>query len=90
MGVIDRCSVTRMVRIHVYLKADELEALHHAARRSWGSVSDLVRDAIRRTWMRPSAPGPVALWDGTPSRTSVEHGATYDTGREDRRVSLIG
>ncbi len=48
------------------------------ALRSGRSVADLVREAIRRVWLRPSADGPVALWDGTPSRTSVEHDVIYD------------
>ena len=72
--------MTYMVKTQVYLRADELDALRHAARRSRRSVADLVRDAIRRTWLRPSpsAPGPVALWEGTPARTSVEHDSIYD------------
>ena len=41
-------------------------------------MADLVREAIRRVWFRPSAEGPVALWDGAPSRTSVEHDVIYD------------
>jgi hypothetical protein len=67
-----------MVKTQVYLRADELDALHAAARRSGRSVADLVREAVRHTWLRPQAQGPVALWDGTPSRTSVEHDRIYD------------
>lgn len=67
-----------MVKTQVYLRAEELEALHEAAGRSGRSVADLVREAIRRVWLRPGAEGPVALWDGTPARTSVDHDSIYD------------
>jgi hypothetical protein len=43
-----------------------------------GKVAYRVREAIRRVWLRPGAEGPVALWDGTPGRTSVDHDAIYD------------
>ena len=71
-------NMTHMVKTQVYLRAEELAALHAAARRSGRSVADLVREAIRRIWLRPEATGPVALWDGTPSRTSVDHDRIYD------------
>jgi hypothetical protein len=67
-----------MVKTQVYLRPEELEALHRAAKRSRRSVADLVREAIRRVWLRPDAEGPVALWDGTPARTSVDHDHIYD------------
>jgi hypothetical protein len=67
-----------MVKTQVYLRAEELAALHAAARRSGRSVADLVREAIRRIWLRPDAQGPVALWDGVASRTSVDHDRIYD------------
>ena len=67
-----------MVKTQVYLRAEELEALHQTARRSGRPVADLVREAIRRVWLRPPASGPVALWDGTPTRTSVEHDTIND------------
>lgn len=67
-----------MVKTQVYLPAEDLKALHRAARRSGRSVADLVREAIRRVWLRPEGRGPVALWDGVPGRTSVEHDAIYD------------
>ena len=67
-----------MVKTHVYLRAEELDALRTAARRSGRSVADLVREAIRHVWLRPEAQGPVAIWDGTPSRTSVDHDRIYD------------
>jgi hypothetical protein len=67
-----------MVKTQVYLRSDELEALHDVARRSGRSVADLVRDAIRRVWLRPEPQGPVALWDGPPSHASTEHDRIYD------------
>ena len=70
--------MTHMVKTQVYLRAEELKALHDVARRSGRSVADLVREAIRRAWLRPQNQGPVALWDGKPSRTSVEHDRLYD------------
>ncbi len=69
-----------MVKTQVYLREEELEALREAAKRSGRSVADLVRDAIRRVWLRPKheRQGPVALWDGEPKRTSSEHDSMYD------------
>lgn len=70
--------MTPMVKTQVYLRSEELEALHAAAERSGRSVADLVREAIRRVWLRPGAEGPVAIWDGVPSRSSVDHDSIYD------------
>lgn len=70
--------MTPVVKTQVYLAADELEVLHQIADRSNRSVADLVREAIRRVWLRPSSDGPVALWDGKPARTSMEHDHIYD------------
>jgi hypothetical protein len=63
-----------MIKTQVYLREDELEALHRAAGRSGRSVADLVREAIRRVWLRPDGSGPVALWDGD----SADHDSIYD------------
>jgi hypothetical protein len=67
-----------MVKTQVYLRDEELEALHRVSAESGRSVASLIRDAIRRVWLRREASGPVALWDGEPGRTSVEHDAIYD------------
>jgi hypothetical protein len=67
-----------MIKTQVYLREEELEALHQVAERSGRSVADLVREAIRKVWLRPSADGPVGLWDGDPRRTSVDHDSIYD------------
>ena len=39
---------------------------------------DLIRDAIRKVWLRRDGDGPVGLWDGVPRRTSVEHDTVHD------------
>lgn len=62
----------------MYLRKEELEALRAAAKRSGRSVADLIREAIRSTVLRPEARGPVAIWDGEPRRSSVEHDSIYD------------
>jgi hypothetical protein len=70
--------VTYMEKTQVYLRKEELDALRKAAARSGRSVADLVRDAIRKVVLKPQATGPVAIWDGEPKRTSVEHDSIYD------------
>jgi hypothetical protein len=67
-----------MRKIQVYLREDELDALRDAAALSARSVAELVRDAIRKVVLKPPAAGPVAIWDGEPRRTSVEHDSVHD------------
>jgi plasmid stability protein len=67
-----------MEKIQVYLPSEELAALRKAAARSGRSVADLIREAIRRQVLKPPAKGPVALWDGEPKRTSVDHDSVHD------------
>jgi hypothetical protein len=67
-----------MEKTQVYLRKEELDALRKAAARSGRSVAELVRDAIRQVVLKPQAVGPVAIWDGTPRRTSVEHDSVHD------------
>jgi hypothetical protein len=67
-----------MEKMQIYLREEELEALRRAAVRSGCSVAALVRDAIRKTVLAPQAAGPVAIWDGEPKRTSVDHDSVYD------------
>jgi hypothetical protein len=67
-----------MEKIQIYLRKEELEALRQAAARPGRSVADLVRDAIRKVWLKPRAVGPVAIWDGQPKRTSIEHDSVHD------------
>jgi hypothetical protein len=61
-----------MEKTQIYLAKEELDALRQAAARSGRSIADLVREAIRTTVLKPTATGPVAIWDGEPKRTSVE------------------
>ncbi|HUG11590.1 MAG TPA: CopG family transcriptional regulator [Opitutaceae bacterium] len=67
-----------MEKTQIYLRKEELDALRQAAARSGRSVAALVRDAIRKTVLKPRAEGPVALWDGEPGRTSIEHDSVHD------------
>jgi hypothetical protein len=48
------------------------------SKRSARSVAELIRETLRRVWLQPPAGSPVALWDGIPTRTSVEHDTIYD------------
>ena len=70
--------VTYMEKTQVYLRKEELDALRKAAARSGRSVAELVRDAIRKTVLKPQAAGPVAIWDGEPKRASIEHDSVHD------------
>ncbi len=70
--------MTPMVKTQVYFREEELAALHDVARRSGRSVAELVREAVRQMWLRPPVQGPVALWDGEPRRTSIDHDTVYD------------
>ena len=72
-GVMPCSTMTPMTKTQVYLRAEELSALHEQASRSGRSVADLIREAIRRVWLRPDGRGPVALWEGAPSATSMDH-----------------
>ena len=67
-----------MEKTQIYLRKEELDALRSAAARSGRSVADLVRDAIRKTVLKPLAAGPVGIWDGEPKRPSIEHDSVYD------------
>jgi hypothetical protein len=67
-----------MQKTQVYLRKEELKALREAAARSGRSVADLVRAAIRKVVLKPQAAGPVAIWDGQPKRTSMEHDSVHD------------
>ena len=70
--------MTYMTKTQVYLCKKGLDALRNAAMRSGRSVAELVREAIRKTVLKPEAAGPVAIWDGEPKRTSSEHDSVHD------------
>lgn len=69
-----------MVKTQIYFEEAELASLHAAARRSDRSVADLVREAVRRTWLRPESQGPVGLWSEEPKRSAHDHDSIYDEG----------
>lgn len=70
--------MTPMTKTQVYLREEELAALHEAAKRSGRSVAALVREAVRQVWLRPGSEGPVAIWDGEARRAASEHDTLYD------------
>ena len=42
-------------------------------------MAEVVREAIRKVVLKPGAAGgPVAIWDGEPKRTSVDHDSVHD------------
>ena len=67
-----------MEKTQVYLPKEELEALREAAARSGRSIAEIIREAIRQVVLKPQAGGPVAIWDGEPKRTSIDHDSIYD------------
>jgi plasmid stability protein len=67
-----------MEKMQVYLPREELDALRKTAARSGRSVAELVRDAIRKMVLKPQTAGPVAIWDGEPKRTSIDHDSVHD------------
>jgi hypothetical protein len=67
-----------MTKTQVYLSEEDLAALHRVSKRTGKSVAALIREAIRTRWLRQQTKGPVALWDGQPATTSLNHDAIYD------------
>jgi hypothetical protein len=78
MYVKNGIKLTYMEKTQVYLRKEELEALRQAAARSGRSMAELIREAIRKFVLKPSEHGPVAIWDGEPKRTSMEHDSVHD------------
>ena len=70
--------MTPMTKTQVYLTAEDLRALHAAAATTGRSVAELIREAVRRVWLRPEGKGPVGLWSGAVPRASVDHDSIYD------------
>jgi hypothetical protein len=67
-----------MTKTQVYLPAEDLRALHRVARQRGRKVADLVREAVQLAYLRSPAQGPIALWDGEFSGSSVDHDAAFD------------
>lgn len=72
--------MTYMTKTQVYLPAAELAQLHALAKRARRSLADLIREAIRKTWLssRAETSGPVALWPGSTRHASTDHDSIYD------------
>ncbi len=66
-----------MIKTQVYFPEPDLRALHQAAKSAGKSVAEMIREAVRRTWLRETPDGPVALWDGK-TRPAVDHDSIYD------------
>jgi methionine synthase II (cobalamin-independent) len=62
----------------MYLRREAFRVLRKAAARAAQSIAALVRDAIRKVVHKPQAAGLVAIWDGQPKRSSIEHDSIYD------------
>jgi hypothetical protein len=67
-----------MVKTQVYLREEELRALHRIAKAKKRPVAELVRVAVRQVYLREQSRGPVALWDGPVAGTSVDHDSAFD------------
>lgn len=67
-----------MVKTQVYLPEEELRALHKVAKKKGRPVAELVREAIRKVWLRKPTQGPVALWDGVLGGGANDHDSAFD------------
>ena len=67
-----------MEKTQVYLRKEELAALRRAATRSRRSVAAVVREAIRKVVLKPPSSGLVAIWDGAPKRSAMEHDSVHN------------
>lgn len=70
--------MTYMIKTQIYLPEKELLQLQQLAKQVRRSLADLVREAIRRTWLTETTPGPVALWSEPTPHTAVDHDSIYD------------
>ena len=69
--------MTPVIKTQIYFPEPDLAALHKAAKKAGKSVAEMVREAVRRTWLREPPQGPVALWDGK-TRPAIDHDSIYD------------
>lgn len=70
-----------MQKTQIYFPDEELETLRAIALRQGRPVSELVREAVRATWLRQperEETGPVALWEGPFRGCSSDHDAAFD------------
>ncbi len=75
--------VTPVIKSQIYFPERDLAALHKAAKKAGKSVAEMVREAVRRTWLHELPEEPVALWDGK-TRPAVDHDSIYDEPCMDR------
>ena len=52
--------------------------MRKVAAQSRRSVAALVREAVRKVVLMPAAEGPIAIWDGEPKRSSLDHDSVHD------------
>ncbi len=78
MYVIGPYNLTHMEKTQVYLEKEELEAVREAAARSGRSMAEVIREAIRKTVLKPRRHGFVAIWDGKAKTSSDDHDSIYD------------
>lgn len=71
-------TMTHMEKTQVYLEKEELEAVREAAARSGRSMAEVIREAIRKTVLKPRRHGFVAIWDGKAKASSDDHDSIYD------------
>lgn len=70
-------TVPDMIKREVHFTIEERKLLEVAARRSGRSTASLIREAVRRVWLRPTTDGPVALWNGPIAHSAMEHDTIY-------------
>lgn len=76
--VVSVNTMTPMVKTQVYMPEAELEELRRLARSRGRRLADLVREAVRRVWLRPPKEGPVGLFNGELRGSSVDHDSAFD------------
>ena len=67
-----------MEKTQVYLRKEELNALRKVSRAIKAQRCCAGREAVRKVILMPPAEGPVAIWDGEPKRSSIEHDSVHD------------
>jgi hypothetical protein len=70
--------VTHTEKTQVCLRKKSLTRCARLPRGSGWSVAEIIRDAIRQVVLKPHSSGPVAIWDGKPKRTSIDHNSVHD------------
>jgi hypothetical protein len=74
-----------MKKTRVYSREKELDVRRKATARSSRTVSAVAQDSSHSE-LKPRVSGPVAIWDGKPKRTSIEHDACDECGHAKRNT----